>query len=91
MLDWLSIRGDYYAWDQKMNKVIAIIFLSGCAHLPTASGNCPDSFPIKGNGNSYLYYMPDSEYYGKTNAELCFKSEKDARRMGYGPVQIGKK
>ncbi len=49
----------------------------------TAKGGCPYEFPIKGNADSYLYHTPDSPYYARTNAEICFDSEVAARRNGF--------
>jgi large subunit ribosomal protein L17 len=71
-----------------MFRLLPVLFvLSGCAHLPTPSGACPSDFPIKGNMDSYIYHLPDSKYYWNTNAEWCFKSEEDAKNMGYRPIK----
>lgn len=72
-----------------MKKIIIafifILFMSSCAHVRIAPGNgsCPSEFPIKGNANSSLYHVPDSPYYYRTKAEVCFANEETARKMGY--------
>jgi len=76
-----------------MRNSIAItfisIFMAGCAHisLPTFTGECPWSFPVKGNADSSLYHTPESPYYTRTNAELCFDTESAARQGGFLPVR----
>jgi len=63
----------------------ASLILSGCAHMRFAQtdGQCPEDFPIKGNANSYLYHTPDSPFYHRTKAELCFATEETAKKNGY--------
>lgn len=65
--------------------VITAIVLSSCAHMRVAplDGSCPDDFPIKGNADSYLYHFPDSPYYYKTKAELCFSNAESAKALGF--------
>ena len=41
-------------------------------------GTCPYDFPIKGNADSVIYHTPDSPYYFKTRAEICFDSTEAA-------------
>mgnify|MGYP005823147129 CR=1 FL=1 len=55
--------------------------------LPNLNGTCPAGFPVKGNANSHLYHMPESPYYVKTQAELCFDSAEAARRNGFTPTK----
>ncbi|MFI5713693.1 hypothetical protein [Kribbella sp. NPDC051620] len=43
----------------------------------------PDGFTIKGNAQSMLFHTPDSPYYGRTKAEVWFRSEADAERAGF--------
>lgn len=50
---------------------------------PSASGDCPDSAPIKGNGDSGIYHVPGGQFYDVTNAEECFASESAAVAAGY--------
>lgn len=51
------------------------------------SRECPDSFPIKGNGNSHIYHLPGQASYGATIPELCFATESAAAAEGYRPVK----
>jgi len=43
----------------------------------------PDGFTIKGNVQSKLFHTPDSPYYGRTRAEVWFRTEADAERAGF--------
>ncbi|WP_442913859.1 sunset domain-containing protein [Kribbella sp. NBC_00382] len=43
----------------------------------------PDGFTIKGNAQSMLFHTPDSPYYGRTKAEVWFRTEADAERAGF--------
>jgi small subunit ribosomal protein S3 len=43
----------------------------------------PEGFVIKGNEDSMLYHRPDSSMYGRTKAEVWFKSEEDAVAAGF--------
>ena len=65
--------------------IICVLLMTGCAHIRFAppNGSCPADFPIKGNANSYLYHTPDSPFYHRTNAELCFADEESAQKNGY--------
>ena len=65
--------------------IIAALMLSGCAHTRFAKsdGECPEAFPIKGNANTYLYHTPDSPFYHRTKAELCFANEEAAQKNGF--------
>lgn len=70
---------------KKILVICALLLTTGCAHvrLAPAGGSCPADFPIKGNANSYLYHTPDSPFYYRTKAELCFATEESARKNGY--------
>jgi small subunit ribosomal protein S3 len=46
-------------------------------------GDPPDGYTIKGNEGSMLYHRPDSSMYGRTKAEVWFKSEEDAVAAGF--------
>jgi hypothetical protein len=49
-------------------------------------GSCPASHPIKGNhssGGDYIYHVPGSPNYSRTNPEVCFATEADAEAAGY--------
>lgn len=50
---------------------------------PLAGGAAPSGFAIKGNSDSMLYHSPESPYYGRTVAEVWFRSEADAQRAGF--------
>lgn len=50
---------------------------------PINKDDCPTAFPIKGNENSYIYHLPTDEYYEKTDPEMCFATEKDAKLAGF--------
>jgi hypothetical protein len=43
----------------------------------------PDGFTIKGNAQSMLFHTPDSPYYGRTKAEVWFRTEAHAERAGF--------
>lgn len=45
--------------------------------------DCPDTHPIKGNGNSGIYHVPSGAFYHRTNPEECFATEADALAAGY--------
>lgn len=51
---------------------------------PAGDGSAPTAaFMIKGNGDSMLYHLPASPYYGRTKAEVWFIHESDARAAGF--------
>lgn len=50
---------------------------------PLANGAAPAGFTIKGNADSMLYHPPESPYYGRTIAEVWFRTEADAERAGF--------
>jgi|TARA_R110002020_G_scaffold48742_5_gene138913 hypothetical protein len=68
-----------------LGAVLMATLLTGCVHarFAPASGHCPAAFPIKGNADSSLYHLPESPFYYRTQAELCFAKEESARKMGY--------
>jgi hypothetical protein len=43
----------------------------------------PDGFTIKGNAQSMLFHTPDSPYYGRTKAEVWFRTEAAAEQAGF--------
>lgn len=61
------------------------------AAKPDSSGNCPSSYPIKGNvsGEDRIYHEPGSEFYTRTRAEDCFASTTDAEDAGYRASRAG--
>ena len=46
---------------------------------------CPEKFPIKGNGTSHIYHLPGQASYAATIATLCFATEQDAIENGFRP------
>ena len=50
---------------------------------PLAGGAAPAGFSVKGNADSMLYHSPDSPYYGRTVAEVWFRTEADAQKAGF--------
>jgi hypothetical protein len=48
---------------------------------------CPEDFPIKGNGTSHIYHLPGQPSYAATIAELCFATEEAAAAEGYRPTK----
>ena len=53
-------------------------------HLPMDDPyEVPDGYPVKANASFGLYYMPDSELYEDTMAELWFATEEIARANGF--------
>jgi hypothetical protein len=49
---------------------------------PDGSPPGPD-YTIKGNAGSMLFHRPDSPYYGRTRAEVWFRTATDARAAGF--------
>ena len=51
---------------------------------PRADGSAPSAeFTIKGNAGSKLFHAKESPYYGRTRAEVWFKSPADAEAAGF--------
>jgi hypothetical protein len=51
---------------------------------PLADGSAPSAeFTIKGNAGSMLFHTKESPYYGRTKAEVWFKSPADAEAAGF--------
>lgn len=44
---------------------------------------CPEEFPIKGNGRSRLYHMPEGFAYSRTKPEVCFRTPEAAEKAGF--------
>jgi large subunit ribosomal protein L17 len=53
------------------------------SHAAAEDGSEPEGFPVKGNADSMLYHVPDSEYYDRTVAEVWFKTAADAEEAGF--------
>ena len=65
--------------------IIAALTLNSCVHMRFAlnDGECTEESPIKADVNSYRYHLPDSPYYYRTKADLCFATEESAIKNGY--------
>ena len=42
------------------------------AWVPPQDGGCPQSHPIKANGNSGIFHEPGGQHYERTHAERCY-------------------
>jgi hypothetical protein len=52
--------------------------------LPGPDGAAPGpEFTIKGNADSMLFHTPDSPYYGRTRAEVWFRTADEAVAAGF--------
>ncbi|MFB3050127.1 MAG: 30S ribosomal protein S3 [Acidimicrobiia bacterium] len=49
----------------------------------TGDGEPPEGFTIKGKDSSKLYHRSDSSMYGRTKADVWFKTEEDAVAAGF--------
>jgi len=47
------------------------------------TAECPEAFPIKGNGRSGLYHMPEGFAYPRTKADVCFRTPEAAELAGF--------
>jgi uncharacterized protein with LGFP repeats len=53
-------------------------------HLPMEDPyQVPDGYPVKANASFGVYYMPDSELYEDTFAEIWFATEEIAKANGF--------
>ena len=51
---------------------------------PLPDGSAPSAeFTIKGNAGSMLFHTKESPYFGRTKAEVWFKSPTDAEAAGF--------
>ena len=50
---------------------------------PNEDGSAPAGFDIKGNADSMKYHEPDGQWYEQTNAEVYFRTAKDAEKAGF--------
>jgi large subunit ribosomal protein L17 len=54
------------------------------SHAPLSdAAQAPEGFPIKGNADSMLYHVPDSQFYDRTVAEVWFATAEDAEKAGF--------
>jgi hypothetical protein len=89
---WFKTEGDaeragFTRWDRKAAPADAVAphprFGEGAAE-PLTGGAAPSGdFSIKGNEDSMLYHTTASPYYGRTIAEVWFKTEEDAEQAGF--------
>ena len=59
---------------------------AGVAPAQPADGQCPASHPVKGNhsrSGEFIYHVPGSQFYDRTEAEVCFASEAEAQTAGF--------
>jgi trigger factor len=47
------------------------------------SADCPEGYPVKGNGDSMIYHTPESSSYTRTIPEICFATAEDAVAKGF--------
>lgn len=56
--------------------------------VPLPDGSAPGpEYTIKGNGSSRLFHPPSSPYYGRTKAEVWFRTDDDAVAAGFSPYR----
>ncbi len=54
---------------------------------PLEDGSAPEGFTIKGNKNSMKFHAPSSPWYGRTNAEVWFRSAEAAEAAGFANAE----
>lgn len=47
------------------------------------TAECPEGFPIKGNGRSGLYHVPEGLAYPRTKPDVCFRTPEVAEKAGF--------
>ncbi|KAA1420722.1 hypothetical protein FE697_017445 [Mumia zhuanghuii] len=55
---------------------------------PISTWDCPSWAPIKGNGDSMIYHMPEQSFYDRTKPEECFRTEGAAVAAGYRKSKV---
>ena len=53
------------------------------SHPATADNEAPEGFPVKGNEDSMKFHEPSSPWYGRTIAEVWFRSAAAAEAAGF--------
>jgi hypothetical protein len=54
--------------------------------LPLEDGSAPSAeFAVKGNAGSMRAHSADSPYFGRTRAEVWFRTQQDAAAAGFAP------
>ncbi len=54
---------------------------------PLEDGSAPEGFEIKGNKNSMKFHAPSSPWYGRTIAEVWFRSAEAAEAAGFANAE----
>jgi small subunit ribosomal protein S2 len=54
---------------------------------PLEDGSAPDGFTVKGNKNSMKFHAPSSPWYGRTHAEVWFRSAEAAEAAGFANAE----
>ncbi|MGA8246753.1 MAG: 50S ribosomal protein L17, partial [Nocardioides sp.] len=54
---------------------------------PLGDGSAPEGFEIKGNKNSMKFHAPSSPWYGRTNAEVWFRTAEAAAAAGFANAE----
>jgi hypothetical protein len=54
---------------------------------PGPGGTGPAGWDIKGNANSMLFHTRQSPWYGRTKAEVWFRTEQDAKAAGFSDAR----
>jgi len=54
---------------------------------PLEDGSAPEGFEIKGNKNSMKFHAPSSPWYGRTIAEVWFRTPEAAEAAGFGNAE----
>lgn len=76
---------------QKAASIFLILFISSFFSLRAYAQNySPESCPVVGNTNSYIYHVPGGQFYqrmliknkGRDNRR-CFNTESEAVKNGY--------
>lgn len=74
-----------YASETRVSKASGNVKYPSRVDWSYRGWNCPSWAPVKGNQGSYdwIYHVPGSTYYDRTNPEECFSSASAASRAGY--------
>ncbi len=78
-----STKPEEAAPDEVVEPPQAPVELPAGAVASNEDGSAPEGYDVKGNADSGYYHTPESPYYGRTVAELWFKSAEDAEAAGF--------
>jgi small subunit ribosomal protein S2 len=56
---------------------------------PLGDGSAPEGFEVKGNKSSMKFHAPSSPWYGRTNADVWFRSVEAAESAGFANAESG--